>query len=121
MKITDEMVEAATRAIHDMDCDTPECTGQLTIEGRYGRWARAALEAARPLVAAQALRTVASTSFVIAEDAPVHACPEPGSGVTACCGRVPFEILGHRMAVDRALVTCHAAPSGGPTGGTPND
>ena len=54
MKITDEMVEAATRAIHDMDCDTPECAGQLTIEGRYGRWARKAVEAVVPLVAAQA-------------------------------------------------------------------
>ena len=59
MDITDEMVEAATRAIHDMDCDTPECTGQLTIEGRYGRWARAAVEAAAQLIAAQALRQAA--------------------------------------------------------------
>lgn len=61
MKITDEMVEAATKAIHDLDCDDEVCTGkwELSIEGRYGRWARSAVEAAAPLIAAQALRSYA--------------------------------------------------------------
>lgn len=39
------LLSAATRAIHDMDCE-PDCSGRLTVEGRYGRWARAALTAA---------------------------------------------------------------------------
>jgi hypothetical protein len=60
MKISDEALEAATRAIHDMDCDAEVCTGEtLTTEGRYGRWARAAVEAAAPLIAAQVLRDAA--------------------------------------------------------------
>jgi hypothetical protein len=59
MNITDEMLEAAMKAIHDMDCDDEVCTGkwELSIEGRYGRWARSAVEAVAPLIAAQALRS----------------------------------------------------------------
>jgi hypothetical protein len=58
MNITDEMLSAATRALHDVDCD-PECGESLTTMGRYGRQAKAMLEAAAPLIAAQALRQAA--------------------------------------------------------------
>lgn len=42
----------------------------------------------------------------------VHACPPPGSGLTPCCGRTPFELLRtDRMSGDPAAVTCcPAAP-----------
>jgi hypothetical protein len=37
----------------------------------------------------------------------VHACPPHGSGLTACCGRTPFELLRtDRMSGDPAAVTC---------------
>lgn len=43
----DPRLLAATHAIHDVDCDEgPECYEVLTTEGRYGRWAAAALAAA---------------------------------------------------------------------------
>jgi hypothetical protein len=60
VKINDEIVMAATQAIHDLDCGPDVCDmAPLTIEGRYGSWARAAVEAAAPLIAAQVLREAA--------------------------------------------------------------
>jgi hypothetical protein len=42
----------------------------------------------------------------------VHACPPPGSGLTPCCGRTPFELLRtDRMSADQAAVTCRTTPS----------
>lgn len=40
-------------------------------------------------------------------DEVVHACPLPGSGVTGCCRRTPFD-LPHtdRITLDPTLVTC---------------
>jgi len=88
MNITDEMVEAATRAIHDMDCDTGVCTGQFSIEGRYGRWARAAVEAAAPLIAAHALREAAKSLDDAAAGAVERARRDShdGSGASAYAG-----------------------------------
>jgi hypothetical protein len=56
MDITEEMIEAATHAIHDMDCAWANCSEDVTTEGRYGRYAKAAIEAAAPLIAAQVLQ-----------------------------------------------------------------
>lgn len=40
----------------------------------------------------------------------VHACPPKGQGVTACCGRTPFELLRTgRMTMDATAVTCDTA------------
>jgi hypothetical protein len=38
---------------------------------------------------------------------PVHACPVDGTGITGCCGRVPFELpRTDRMTRDPNAVTC---------------
>ncbi len=40
-------------------------------------------------------------------ETPVHACPVDGSGITGCCGRVPFELpRTDRMTRDPDAVTC---------------
>lgn len=39
-----DLLQRVTRAIHDADCE-PDCTEELTTEGRYGRMASAALAA----------------------------------------------------------------------------
>lgn len=41
---TDPAVAAVTKVLHDLDCD-PNCVEALTIEGRYGRHAKAAVDA----------------------------------------------------------------------------
>jgi hypothetical protein len=44
--VVDGVLLRVTRAIHDVDCDQgPDCPEVLTIEGRYGRYAAAALTA----------------------------------------------------------------------------
>jgi hypothetical protein len=47
-----------------------------------------------------------------ADETTVHACPPPGSGLTPCCGRTPFELPPtDRMSLDPTAVTCSAAPA----------
>lgn len=96
MDITEEMVKAYVDGCNASGVADDEVDGLAVM--------RAGLRAVAPLIAAQALRK-ARQSFVIAENAPVHACPEGGAAVTPCCGRNPLELLGHRMAVEPALVT----------------
>lgn len=96
MNITDEMVKAFVDSYEEGCCNDSSADWCCT---------RHALAFVAPLIAAQALRE-ARQSFVIAEHAPVHACPEGAAAVTPCCGRNPLELLGHRMAVEPALVTC---------------
>jgi hypothetical protein len=37
----------------------------------------------------------------------VHLCPSPGSGVTGCCGKTPFELpRSDRMTLHLGTVTC---------------
>ena len=37
----------------------------------------------------------------------IHAVPNTSSGITACCGRTPFELpRGDRLTEDHAAVTC---------------
>jgi hypothetical protein len=36
----------------------------------------------------------------------VHRCPKAGKGLTPCCGRSPFELLGDRITLYDAMVTC---------------
>ncbi|WP_338683875.1 hypothetical protein QD712_25650 [Streptomyces acidiscabies] len=39
----------------------------------------------------------------------VHACPPPGSGLTPCCGRTPFELPLQDRISSEAPVTCNGA------------
>jgi hypothetical protein len=48
MATFEDQVEAAMHAIHDIDCDGgKECHEVLDVKGRYGRYAKAAMVAAR--------------------------------------------------------------------------
>ncbi|WP_086732880.1 hypothetical protein [Streptomyces glaucescens] len=42
-------------------------------------------------------------------DETVHACPPPGSGLTPCCGRTPFELPLNDRIGSEAPVTCPGA------------
>jgi hypothetical protein len=44
-KIYDAMLRKVTEAIHTIDCTERPCTLELTVYGRYGRYAAAALAA----------------------------------------------------------------------------
>lgn len=45
----------------------------------------------------------------------VHGCPPPGSGVTPCCGRTPFELPRTDRISTEAPVTCPGNESGDQT------
>jgi hypothetical protein len=44
----DSVLMRVARAIHDVDCDNSDC-GELTTEGRYARYAQAAINALDPI------------------------------------------------------------------------
>jgi hypothetical protein len=104
MNITDEIVEAATRAIHDVDCRNDVCAGKFSLDGRYGRWARAAIAAAAPLIAAQALRSAAED---VRDNDDVHShgdrCSYGPPGTCDCERGATF-----RWLVSRAAGRCGA-------------
>lgn len=41
----------------------------------------------------------------------IHQCPPDGQSITPCCGRIPFDLIGDRMATDPKLVTCRGRTS----------
>lgn len=41
----------------------------------------------------------------------IHQCPPDGQRITPCCGRIPFDLIGDRMATDPKLVTCRGRTS----------
>jgi hypothetical protein len=50
--------------------------------------------------------TRAALDALLAGGETVHQCPPDGSSITPCCGRIPFDLIGDRMATDPSLVTC---------------
>lgn len=52
------------------------------------------------------VRARAALDALLAGGETVHQCPPDGSSITPCCGRIPFDLIGDRMATDPSLVTC---------------
>ena len=48
----------------------------------------------------------AALDALLSDGETVHQCPPDGSRTTPCCGRIPFDLIGDRMATDPSLVTC---------------
>ena len=68
--VTDEMVETAARAMWER-IDREESWSEIYHASAYRRDARAALEAAAPLIAAQALRDAADREMAAWEPVPM--------------------------------------------------
>ncbi|MDX2846434.1 hypothetical protein PV377_47335 [Streptomyces ipomoeae] len=108
---------AAARFVEAMNeaCDQRPCEACTTREDVASELRRVAAEAAA-VVGVTADTTPAfeadrdSNTTPKADpkaETPVHACPVDGTGITGCCGRVPFELpRTDRMTRDPDAVTC---------------
>lgn len=53
----------------------------------------------------------AALDALLAGGETIHQCPPDGQSITPCCGRIPFDLVGDRMATDPKLVTCRGRTS----------